>query len=536
MTADVSQWDETICDKVICQHPQCWDTLRRIEEGHPRIRLRNSDSISRTFLESKDEFPTLKIVNIPPSKSLRRCVQCSKCHRTFSISAAPSLLNSVLQESSEEDSAVSSERRIFPGLNSAAGSNVISPRQFSFMVLNNIGKASPFDHRQKQDTELHRPLSDPLQVFHFPEIAPPKQGYCLESGNLIVKWVPNKHRRCQKPGLQAVSELKPVRQIGVKDLASESLSDLKEVQSQGRGVVMRRTTSRKVRSGGQPGLVHPKSSQILSCPSKTIKSLLNYKTKGFADKDGVLSQSCPGQLQIATVVELQDESGLKLMNRQPGLSHAKPKSSRPLLVQKAPVMVNLKEESTQRIRNSQYLKKPTKIKIRPDSMPLCLFSKLEEPDYSGLFALPAEFLQCCTHGCPGQPSAQLGLSPRAFAEAMHHGGESPVELWRKRSSGKSAPGKSSMANLVPQGVEEHRQPLTRKGSQDYVYSSGAVSREDGTWALCHIQGFQSPGRAFPLSKEEFEDDPSYKLPPPPPPSPCLQEDYNEISSGGNPCL
>nr|XP_013801159.1 PREDICTED: uncharacterized protein C9orf43 homolog [Apteryx mantelli mantelli] len=185
MTADVSQWDETICDKVICQHPQCWDTLRRIEEGHPRICLRNSDSISRMFLESEDEFPTLKIVNMPPSQSLRRCVRCSKCPRTFSISAAPSLLNSMLQGSSDEDSTVSSERPVFPGLNSAAGSNVISPRQMSFMVLNNIGKASPFDHCQKQDTELHRPLFDPLRVFHFPEIAPPKQGYCSESGNLI---------------------------------------------------------------------------------------------------------------------------------------------------------------------------------------------------------------------------------------------------------------------------------------------------------------------------------------------------------------
>ncbi|XP_062447313.1 uncharacterized protein C9orf43 homolog [Rhea pennata] len=313
MTTDVSQWDETICDEVLCQHPQCWDTLRRIEEGRPRIRLRNSDSISRMFLESEDEFPTLKILNMPTSQSLRRCIRCSKCHRTFSISAAPSLLNSVLQESSNEDSIVSSERPIFPGLNSAAGSNVISPRQMSFMVLNNIGK--------------------------------------------------------------------------------------------------RRMKSRKIPAGGQPSLVYPKRSQILSNSSKTRKSLLDYKTEGFADKDGVLSQSCPGQLQIATVVELQDEGGLKLMSRQPGLSQAKSKSSRPLLIQKAPVMVNLKERSSQRIKNSQYLRKPTKIKTRPDSMPLCLFSKLEEePDYLDLFAFPAGFLQCCMDRGPEQPHAQLDMS------------------------------------------------------------------------------------------------------------------------------
>lgn len=34
---DKSQWDETTCDLAVCQHPQCWATLRRIERGHPRI-------------------------------------------------------------------------------------------------------------------------------------------------------------------------------------------------------------------------------------------------------------------------------------------------------------------------------------------------------------------------------------------------------------------------------------------------------------------------------------------------------------------
>lgn len=34
---DESQWDETTCDLAVCQHPQCWATIRRIERGHPRI-------------------------------------------------------------------------------------------------------------------------------------------------------------------------------------------------------------------------------------------------------------------------------------------------------------------------------------------------------------------------------------------------------------------------------------------------------------------------------------------------------------------
>lgn len=32
-----SQWDETTCQLAVCQHPQCWATIRRIERGHPRV-------------------------------------------------------------------------------------------------------------------------------------------------------------------------------------------------------------------------------------------------------------------------------------------------------------------------------------------------------------------------------------------------------------------------------------------------------------------------------------------------------------------
>lgn len=34
---DESQWDETTCHLAVCQHPQCWAAIRRIERGHPRI-------------------------------------------------------------------------------------------------------------------------------------------------------------------------------------------------------------------------------------------------------------------------------------------------------------------------------------------------------------------------------------------------------------------------------------------------------------------------------------------------------------------
>ncbi|XP_029419612.1 uncharacterized protein C9orf43 homolog isoform X2 [Nannospalax galili] len=55
-----SQWDETTCNSVACQHPQCWAALRRIERGHPRI----LDPSVKTPQDAEDKLPTLTIVNI----------------------------------------------------------------------------------------------------------------------------------------------------------------------------------------------------------------------------------------------------------------------------------------------------------------------------------------------------------------------------------------------------------------------------------------------------------------------------------------
>ncbi|XP_036288834.1 uncharacterized protein C9orf43 homolog [Pipistrellus kuhlii] len=55
-----SQWDETTCNLVACQHPQCWATVRRIERGHPRI----LGSSCKTSLDVDDKLPVLTIVNL----------------------------------------------------------------------------------------------------------------------------------------------------------------------------------------------------------------------------------------------------------------------------------------------------------------------------------------------------------------------------------------------------------------------------------------------------------------------------------------
>ncbi|XP_006142825.1 uncharacterized protein C9orf43 homolog [Tupaia chinensis] len=60
---DESQWDETTCDMAVCQHPQCWATVRRIETGHPRI----LNPVSKTPVEAEDKLPALTIIDISDS-------------------------------------------------------------------------------------------------------------------------------------------------------------------------------------------------------------------------------------------------------------------------------------------------------------------------------------------------------------------------------------------------------------------------------------------------------------------------------------
>nr|XP_060464922.1 uncharacterized protein C9orf43 homolog isoform X2 [Panthera onca] len=84
---DESQWDETTCKLAVCQHPQCWATIRRVERGHPRI----LGPPCKTALNNEDESPVLTIVNI--SDSCFRAKRLAHGHFSgFTFTKAPSLL------------------------------------------------------------------------------------------------------------------------------------------------------------------------------------------------------------------------------------------------------------------------------------------------------------------------------------------------------------------------------------------------------------------------------------------------------------
>ncbi|XP_068830583.1 uncharacterized protein C9orf43 homolog [Capricornis sumatraensis] len=87
---DKSQWDETTCDLAVCQHPQCWATIRRIERGHPRL----LDSSSKSFVDAEDKLPVLTIVNIADSCFPAKRVIRRRHLPGFTFTKAHSLLSS----------------------------------------------------------------------------------------------------------------------------------------------------------------------------------------------------------------------------------------------------------------------------------------------------------------------------------------------------------------------------------------------------------------------------------------------------------
>nr|XP_025858476.1 uncharacterized protein C9orf43 homolog [Vulpes vulpes] len=84
---DEGQWDETTCKLAICQHPQCWATIRRIERGHPRI----LGTPRKTTIDDEDKLPMLTIVNM--SDSCIRAKRLAHHHLSgFTFTKPPSLL------------------------------------------------------------------------------------------------------------------------------------------------------------------------------------------------------------------------------------------------------------------------------------------------------------------------------------------------------------------------------------------------------------------------------------------------------------
>ncbi|XP_074829748.1 uncharacterized protein LOC141999843 [Natator depressus] len=321
--------------------------------------------------------------------------------------------------------------------------------------------------------------------------------------------------------MEAVTELKPLRRVCVKNLASENLFSLKELQSKGRDLDIKRKKSKKVPSGGQPYQLLTNRSQKIKLVTKKIKSVPNHR----GDR----------HLQTATIVELQDQGALQLGNRRVDVPDATEKHTCPLLVQKIPV-VSLKEQGLERISNSPYLRKAFEGSFGVKSHE----TKLEQqPGYAeaGLIVLTTQSLESCTLEGTEEASAnkkQLSQKPSEEQESQEEEGprKQHMGLGKRRSSGMYVLYNSSTASLVLEGVEDNGYLLPRRGAQHEMSCKRLASRKEAAQALGYLQGGSSPLQPSPAAltpdNDKHEDD-SYPPPPPPPPSPFPLRDNDKPS-------
>ncbi|XP_072286022.1 uncharacterized protein C9orf43 homolog isoform X2 [Pyxicephalus adspersus] len=101
--------DETLCKAPMCLHPQCWETQRRIKQGHPRYRPLRSNT--RNPRMDAAGLPVLSITTLPIKQTLpnKQDVEGASLLLTNSGMSTPSMYNSEI---------CSMNKILFPGMNS----------------------------------------------------------------------------------------------------------------------------------------------------------------------------------------------------------------------------------------------------------------------------------------------------------------------------------------------------------------------------------------------------------------------------------
>ncbi|XP_026542331.1 uncharacterized protein C9orf43 homolog [Notechis scutatus] len=302
------QWDETVCNMIACQHPPCWESMRRIESGHPHILLKNVAIPGRDFPASEDKLPTLKIVDLPllyPPRERVKCVggfDSGSKKISSSKEARNCFSNSILNDGwiIPPILVLSSERNPFPGLNSRMESQSLHFPPINFTCS-----------RQPEKVQVAEPSE-----FVVHSLVP--QPSC---GSTVFRWVPDKRPRFPQSQNPNGRVKMPPQNICVKDLALENLLSLKDHQG------AKRTKSNQVPTGGQPYFRYLKLNQKANNKSSSAGQPRDTD-------DGLLRTR--QQLVHTLPLLIQNEGVTQGSKRGRSLQETKEKLAASFIVQKAP--------------------------------------------------------------------------------------------------------------------------------------------------------------------------------------------------------
>ncbi|XP_048368163.1 uncharacterized protein C9orf43 homolog [Sphaerodactylus townsendi] len=238
MTVDISHWDETICNMTACQHPPCWEAIRRIEKGQPRILVKDLNSLERHCPEREDELPTLKIFDLPLNYSYRgRIKHPGNSSPSINVKDSGKYCTSprTVEAFVPPLSVFSPERNLFPGLNSRVESHPPHYTPISLTSLKQVEK---------------------IQVTDLGDLAALKLGFQPAYGNLIVKWIPDMRHKLLLSERPTKRIQTPTQKMCVKELALEGILSFKNSKETCYPNLQKRKKPNKVPTGGQPYLLH----------------------------------------------------------------------------------------------------------------------------------------------------------------------------------------------------------------------------------------------------------------------------------------
>ncbi|XP_072841174.2 uncharacterized protein C9orf43 homolog isoform X1 [Pogona vitticeps] len=494
-TVDASWWDETVCNMMACQHPPCWETMWRIENGHPRILLRTLDSLRRQSPEYEEELPTLKIVDLPLNYSQRERIKGNRSLASLSKTisgireARRILSNSTLNEALIPlTSVLSSEKNSFPGLNSRMESHT--------------------PHFASVNFSSWRP-AEKIQVADLGEFAAHQMDFLPAYGNVVFRWIPNMRHRHLEPEKLTSRAAMSTQRMCVKELALEGILSCKDNQK------VKTRKSNKVPTGGQPYLLHLKKRQ------QSPVSKPNPGGKDGHSKENSVRQGLPSpcQLHLAPVTPLSKEGAQALEDGSP-TPESKEKFFPSLTMQKAPsrhtfgTKVPAKEKGPRRA--SSQLKLPFgglgRARCRmPD--------RAEQPNRADTQVPDGQM----------QRAAMAAAASPQSAEDWSSLGPSAGPPPRRKRSVKFVEFKSNTASLYVGGRDGFIPRLSRTESKHTQYCQHLASRKEAA----PLPQKEPPAISRDLWTQEAAKEPEEETlpqflsppghPPPPPPSPLISE-------------
>ncbi|XP_069789675.1 DNA polymerase epsilon subunit 3 isoform X6 [Narcine bancroftii] len=223
--------DETLCNHVVCQHPLCWETMRRLERGLPRIKLQ---SIRKLPPKSEGNLPPLNILKLP-QWSADRAIDVS----IIPMTSRKTTVSSQSYKSSHPENLQST---------SLASSS-------DFMQFTRSHSSSP----ATRDRSLNLRK---IEVIELQQQSPSCDQYF---GKTMFIWVPNlqKKRKWQKKHAQSIMQPQcvSVKEICFQGQPYDELHGLSVEQKQRQK--MRKRAKKKTATGGQPYTYFARKQQSL---------------------------------------------------------------------------------------------------------------------------------------------------------------------------------------------------------------------------------------------------------------------------------